>query len=99
MSAASARQCSGPAARDAVEGRVHGLDLGAVDYLKHVKVNDVAVDLTVREWALLEPRPGRVLRKEKIARQLVNYEDTLSLDTVARVTVRFPAAAPEVALR
>src|SRR3989449_6508096 len=79
-------------ARDAVEDRVHGLDLGADDYLtkpfaiaefearvrallrrtsvpagplafrgltvdtevKRVKVNDVPVDLTVREWALLE---------------------------------------------
>src|SRR5205823_9627099 len=91
-------------ARDAVEDRVHGLDLGADDYLtkpfaiaefearvrallrrtstpagplafrgltvdtevKRVKVNDVAVDLTVREWALLElflSRPGRVLSK------------------------------------
>ena len=110
-------------ARDAVEDRVHGLDLGADDYLtkpfaiaefearvrallrrtsapagplefrgltidievKRVKVHDVAVDLTVREWALLElflARPGRVLSKEQIAQQLVNYDDTLSLNTV-----------------
>jgi len=110
-------------ARDAVEDRVHGLDLGADDYLtkpfaiaefearvrallrrtstpagplafrgltvdtevKRVKVNDVAVDLTVREWALLElflSRPGRVLSKEQIAQQLVNYDDALSLNTV-----------------
>jgi DNA-binding response OmpR family regulator len=110
-------------ARDAVEDRVHGLDLGADDYLtkpfaiaefearvrallrrtsipagplafrgltvdtevKRVKVNDVPVDLTVREWALLElflARPGRVLSKEQIAQQLVNYEDPLSLNTV-----------------
>ena len=110
-------------ARDAIEDRVHGLDLGADDYLtkpfaiaefearvrallrrtsapasaltfrgltvdtevKRVKVNDVPVDLTVREWALLElflARPGRVLSKEQIAQQLVNYDDSLSLNTI-----------------
>ena len=110
-------------ARDAVEDRVHGLDLGADDYLtkpfaiaefearvrallrrtsvppgprvfrglsvdtdvNRVKVNDIAVDLTVREWALLElclARPGRVLSKEQIAQQLVNYDDSLSPNTV-----------------
>jgi two-component system, OmpR family, response regulator len=110
-------------ARDAVEDRVHGLDLGADDYLtkpfavaefearvrallrrtsgpaepfvlrglsvdteiKRVKVNGTPVDLTVREWALLElflARPGRVLSKEQIAQQLVNFDDALSLNTV-----------------
>jgi two-component system OmpR family response regulator len=110
-------------ARDAVEDRVHGLDLGADDYLtkpfavaefearvrallrrtsgpaeplvlrglsvdtetKRVKVNDIPVDLTVREWALLDlflARPGRVLSKEQIAQQLVNFDDALSLNTV-----------------
>src|SRR5690349_21903743 len=110
-------------ARDAVEDRVHGLDLGADDYLtkpfaiaefearvrallrrtsipsgplsfrgltvdtevKRVKVNDVPVDLTVREWALLElflARPGRVLSKEQIAQQLVSYDDALSPNTI-----------------
>src|SRR6185312_4211610 len=94
-------------ARDAVEDRVRGLDLGADDYLtkpfsltefearvrallrrtslpagpivigalsidieaKRVTANGVTVDLTVREWALLElflTRPGRVLSKEFI---------------------------------
>jgi len=110
-------------ARDAIEDRVHGLDLGADDYLtkpfaiaefearvrvllrrtsvpsgprsfrgltvdteiKRVKVNDVPVDLTVREWALLElflARPGRVLSKEQIAQQLVSYDDALSPNTI-----------------
>jgi two-component system, OmpR family, response regulator len=110
-------------ARDAIEDRVHGLDLGADDYLtkpfaiaefearvrallrrtsvpsgprlfrgltvdteiKRVKVHDVPVDLTVREWALLElflARPGRVLSKEQIAQQLVNYDDALSPNTI-----------------
>jgi DNA-binding response OmpR family regulator len=53
--------------------------------VKRVKVNDVPVDLTVREWALLElflARPGRVLSKEQIAQQLVNYDDSLSLNTI-----------------
>jgi DNA-binding response OmpR family regulator len=110
-------------ARDAVEDRVHGLDLGADDYLtkpfsltgfearvrallrrtsvpsgpivigalsvdieaKRVTTSGVAVDLTVREWALLElflTRPGRVLSKEFIGQQLFNYEEPLSLNTI-----------------
>ena len=110
-------------ARDGVEDRVHGLDLGADDYLtkpfsvtefearvralsrrptlaaasivirglsvdveaKRVKVNDVPVDLTVREWALLElflARPGRVLSKEQIAQQLASYEDALTVNAI-----------------
>jgi DNA-binding response OmpR family regulator len=110
-------------ARDAVEDRVHGLDLGADDYLtkpfsvtefearvralsrrptlaaasivirglnvdveaKRVKVNDVPIDLTVREWALLElflARPGRVLSKEQIGQQLASYEDTLTVNAI-----------------
>ena len=110
-------------ARDGVEDRVRGLDLGADDYLtkpfsvtefearvralsrrptlaaasivirglsvdveaKRVRVNDVAIDLTVREWALLElflARPGRVLSKEQIAQQLGSYEDTLTVNAI-----------------
>ena len=110
-------------ARDAVEDRVLGLDLGADDYLtkpfsvtefearvrallrrssapsgpikvrgltvdveaKRVKVNDAAVELTVREWALLElflARPGRVLSKQRIAEQLVSYDDALSPNAI-----------------
>ena len=110
-------------ARDGVEDRVRGLDLGADDYLtkpfsvtefearvralsrrptlaaasivirglsvdveaKRVRVNDVAIDLTVREWALLElflARPGRVLSKEQIAQQLASYEDTLTVNAI-----------------
>src|SRR6202171_5061476 len=94
-------------ARDAVEDRVHGLDLGADDYLtkpfsltefearvrallrraasvpasltvgdlsidvaaKRVRVNDRQIELTPREWALLElfvANPGRVLSKDQI---------------------------------
>jgi DNA-binding response OmpR family regulator len=48
-------------------------------------VNDVPIDLTVREWALLElflARPGRVLSKEQIAQQLASCEDTLTINAI-----------------
>jgi two-component system, OmpR family, response regulator len=110
-------------ARDAVEDRVHGLDLGADDYLtkpfsitefearvrallrrtslpagavsvgqlvvdveaKSVRCNGSSIDLTVREWALLElfmARPGRVLSKEQIAQQLADYDAQLSPNAI-----------------
>jgi DNA-binding response OmpR family regulator len=110
-------------ARDAVEDRVHGLDLGADDYLtkpfsitefearvrallrrtslpagavaigdltvdieaKSVRCNGNPVDLTVREWTLLElflSRPGRVLGKEQIAQQLSSYDAQLSPNAI-----------------
>jgi two-component system OmpR family response regulator len=110
-------------ARDAVEDRVHGLDLGADDYLtkpfsitefearvrallrrtslppgsvslgglivdveaKSVRCNGTPIELTVREWALLElfmARPGRVLSKEQIAQQLADYEAQLSPNAI-----------------
>ena len=110
-------------ARDAVEDRVHGLDLGADDYLtkpfsvtefearvralaapsappvatgrspasyvdvagKRVRVHDKPVDLTPREWALLElllARPNRVLSKEQIAESLFAVDETLSPNAI-----------------
>lgn len=110
-------------ARDAVEDRVHGLDLGADDYLtkpfsvselearvrallrrttvpgapvavgdllidpgaKRLKVSGAVVDLTVREWALLElflARPGRVLSKESIAEQLSDNDAQLTPNAI-----------------
>ena len=96
-------------AREAIDERVHGLDLGADDYLtkpfslselearvrallrrtrpplttriiagaltvdiaaRSARIDDNQVDLTVREWALLElflTRPGRALSKRTIA--------------------------------
>jgi len=110
-------------ARDAVEDRVHGLDLGADDYLtkpfsltefearvrallrrtslpagvvsvgrltvdaeaKCVRIDGTTIDLTVREWALLElfmARPGRVLSKEHIAQQLADYDAHLTPNAI-----------------
>ena len=128
-------------ARDAVEDRVHGLDLGADDYLtkpfsvaefearvrallrrnappetrvsvggltvdvaaKRVRVNDKAVDLTPREWALLElflARPHRVLSKEQIAESLFAVEETLSPNAievyVSRLRTKIEAAGVHI---
>jgi two-component system OmpR family response regulator len=110
-------------ARDAVEDRVHGLDLGADDYLtkpfsltefearvrallrrgagtperltvgtltidvaaKRVRVRDQPVELTPREWALLElflAHPGRVLSKEQIAESLFTFDGPLSANAI-----------------
>ena len=110
-------------ARDAVEDRVRGLDLGADDYLtkpfsvtefearvrallrraaapaarwsvagitvdvaaKRVRVDDRAVDLTPREWALLElflTHPGRVLSKDQIADSLFSFDEQLSSNAI-----------------
>src|SRR6266446_5199856 len=124
-------------ARDAVEDRVHGLDLGADDYLtkpfsvtefearvrallrrvslpasaismgrlkvdveaKRVMINETSVELTVREWALLElfmARPGRVLSKEQIAQQLADYDSQLTPNAievyVSRLRAKIEAA-------
>jgi two-component system, OmpR family, response regulator len=110
-------------ARDAVEDRVHGLDLGADDYLikpfsltefearvrallrrgaivpkrltvgalsidvaaKRIRVNERQIDLTPREWALLElflSHSGRVLSKEQIAESLFSFDETLSANAI-----------------
>jgi DNA-binding response OmpR family regulator len=110
-------------ARDAVEDRVRGLDLGADDYMtkpfsltefearvrallrrtslpsgaisvagltvdleaKRVTINGAPVELTVREWTLLElflARPGRVLSKDYIAEQLFNYDEHSAPNTI-----------------
>src|SRR5207249_6856312 len=110
-------------ARDAIEDRVHGLDLGADDYLtkpfsvtefearvrallrrvslpasavslgrltvdveaKRIGINGTLIELTVREWALLElfmARPGRVLSKEQIAQQLADCDSQLTTNAV-----------------
>jgi len=43
------------------------------------------VELTVREWALLEyfiARPGRVLSKDQIAERLVESDEAMSINSV-----------------
>ncbi|HKW81739.1 MAG TPA: response regulator transcription factor [Casimicrobiaceae bacterium] len=127
-------------ARDAVEDRVRGLDLGADDYLtkpfslnefearvrallrrtslpagpivaggltvdreaKQVTANGAAIDLTVREWALLElflTRPGRVLSKDYIAQQLFNYDEHLALNTIEVYVSRLRAKIEQAGVR
>jgi DNA-binding response OmpR family regulator len=128
-------------ARDAIVDRVHGLDLGADDYLtkpfsvtefearvrallrrnlplettlsvaglsidqsaKRVRIHDKAVDLTPREWALLElflTRPGRVLSKEQIAESLFNVDGELSSNAievhVSRLRAKIEAAGVRI---
>jgi two-component system OmpR family response regulator len=127
-------------ARDAVEDRVHGLDLGADDYLtkpfsvtefearvrallrrtslpagaismggltvdveaKRVKVDGSSIELTVREWALLElfmARPGRVLSKEQIAQQLADYDAQLTPNAIEVYVSRLRAKIETAGVR
>jgi len=111
-------------AREAVDERVHGLDLGADDYLtkpfslselearvrallrrakpalaarivvggltvdsaaRRAKIDGRAVELTAREWALLElflARPGHALSKLAIARTIGDSAATIAPNTV-----------------
>jgi two-component system OmpR family response regulator len=110
-------------ARDRVDDRVRGLDLGADDYLakpfsvtefeariralsrrddrmaismavrglsvdveaKRLKMNGVLVDLTAREWDLLQlflGRVGRLLSKEQIIEQLPNAGRVLTTNAI-----------------
>jgi two-component system OmpR family response regulator len=110
-------------ARDAVEDRIHGLDLGADDYLtkpfsvkefearvramlrrgvapatpwsvagmtvdvaaKRVRIDERTIDLTPREWALLElflTHPGRVISKDQIAESIFTFDDQLSPNAI-----------------
>jgi two-component system, OmpR family, response regulator len=110
-------------ARDAVEDRVKGLDMGADDYLtkpfslyefearvrvllrrvalptlklaagrltvdfaaRRVKVGRIPVELSLREWALLElflSRPGRVLSREQLVQHLFSQSDQVAPNTI-----------------
>lgn len=110
-------------ARDAVEDRVHGLELGADDYLvkpfatpelvarvralarrgapapaavsvgrlaldmaaRRARVGDKPLDLSVREWAVLEyliQHTGRVVSKQQIIDAIAPYGDDLTLNAV-----------------
>lgn len=111
-------------ARDAVEDRVHGLDLGADDYLakpfalpefearvrallrrgqanknpqlrngslvldtvaRRATLNGQSVDLTSREWSVLENlmlRAGQVVSKENLMQALSNWDRELSMNAI-----------------
>jgi two-component system OmpR family response regulator len=111
-------------ARDAVTDRVHGLDLGADDYLvkpfafeelearvralirrgrtpttprlthgalaldlvaREARVHDEALDLTAREWALMElfvTQPGVALSKDRIVQSLSSWDEKLSHNAI-----------------
>jgi two-component system, OmpR family, response regulator len=110
-------------ARDAVEDRVQGLDMGADDYLikpfslnelearvrvllrrtmlptlrltagrltvdvaaKRIKIDDALVELTVREWGLLElflSNPGRVLSRKQIVQHLFAQDEQVASNTI-----------------
>jgi two-component system, OmpR family, response regulator len=110
-------------ARDAVEDRVRGLDLGADDYLikpfsvkefearvrallrrgithsthwtvagmivdvaaKRVRIGERAIELTPREWTLLElflTHAGRVLSKDQIADSMYTFDEQLSANAI-----------------
>src|SRR5256884_9692582 len=127
-------------ARDGVEDRVRGLDLGADDYLtkpfsvtefearvrallrrvslpasavslgrltvdveaKRIGINGTLIELTVREWALLElfmARPGRVLSKEQIAQQLADCDSQLTTNAVEVYVSRLRAKIEAAGVR
>jgi len=111
-------------ARDAIEDRVHGLDLGADDYLpkpfalpefearvrallrrgqasknpqlrngglvldtvaRRATLNGQPVDLTSREWSVLENlmlRAGQVVSKENLMQALSNWDRELSMNAI-----------------
>jgi two-component system, OmpR family, response regulator len=110
-------------ARDAVEDRVHGLELGADDYLvkpfataelvarvralarrqapvpaavavgrltldtaaRRARIGDKPLELSVREWAVLEyllQHNGRVVSKQQIIDAIEPYGDDLTLNAV-----------------
>jgi two-component system, OmpR family, response regulator len=52
---------------------------------KRVRIGDRAVDLTPREWVLLElflSQPGRVISKEHIAESILTDSDLLSTNAI-----------------
>jgi DNA-binding response OmpR family regulator len=69
---------------------------------KRVRIGASAVDLTVREWALLElfmSRPGRVLSKEHIAQQLADYDAQLTPNAIEVYVSRLRAKIESAGVR
>lgn len=110
-------------ARDAIQDRVHGLELGADDYLvkpfatpelvarlkalvrrsipraaelkicglsldifaKRARINDQPIELSVREWAVLEylmQQASRVVSKQQIINAILPWGEDLTLNAV-----------------
>jgi two-component system OmpR family response regulator len=127
-------------ARDAVEDRVQGLDMGADDYLtkpfsltelearvrvllrramlptlrlsvgrlhvdvaaKRIKIDDASVELTVREWALLElflSHAGQVLSKDQIIEHLFADDDQVAPNTIEVYVSRLRAKIEPAGIR
>ena len=129
-------------ARDAIEDRVRGLELGSDDYLvkpfatpelvariralarrlapapevlsmgqlildlgaRRARIQDRALELSVREWAVLEylmQHPGRVISKQQIIDAILPWGDELTLNAVEVYVsrVRLKIADAGVAIR
>lgn len=128
-------------ARDDVDDRVHGLDLGADDYLvkpfalrelkariralvrrgraekdsrfvhgplvldtlgRRAWLQDAPLDLTAREWHVLEfllTRAGRVVSKDDIVESLCNWDKDLSLNAVEVYVSRLRAKLESAGIR
>src|SRR6267143_2171766 len=97
-------------ARDALGDRVKGLDLGADDYLvkpferaeleaREARVDGERVELTPREWAIMElflTQPRVALAKERIVQSLSSWDEPLSANAVevyvSRLRAKFESA-------
>ena len=69
---------------------------------KRVRVDGESIELTVREWALLElfmARPGRVLSKEQIAQQLADYDAQLTPNAIEVYVSRLRAKIETAGVR
>jgi two-component system OmpR family response regulator len=128
-------------ARDAVTDRVHGLDLGADDYLvkpfateelearvralirrghtptapqlefgpltldlvgRQARVGGTPLDLTAREWAIVElfvTQPGVALSKERIVQSLSSWDEKLSHNAVEVYVSRLRAKLEAAGVR
>jgi two-component system OmpR family response regulator len=128
-------------ARDAVTDRVHGLDLGADDYLvkpfateelearvralirrghtptapqlefgpltldlvgRQARVDGTPLDLTAREWAIVElfvTQPGVALSKERIVQSLSSWDEKLSHNAVEVYVSRLRAKLEAAGVR
>jgi two-component system, OmpR family, response regulator len=92
-------------ARDAVDDRVHGLDLGADDYVaKPFAMSELTarVRALIREWAVLEvllAKVERVVSKEAIIQAVANWGEELSLNAIEVYVSRLRAKLEPAGIR